>query len=79
RALRDGDAWQGEVSARRAGGEPWSGWLSCASVRDDDGQPTHRVLVLTDISQARRAEAELQHLSQYDPLTDLPNRVLIRA
>ena len=79
RALRGGGFWQGEVAARRRNGEAWSGWLSCATVHDDDGRATHRVSVLTDITQARRTEEMLHHLSQYDPLTDLPNRVLIQS
>ena len=79
RALRGGGFWQGEVAARRRNGEAWSGWLSCATVHGDDGRATHRVSVLTDITQARRTEEMLHHLSQYDPLTDLPNRVLIQS
>lgn len=78
RALRGGGFWQGEVAARRRNGEAWSGWLSCATVHDD-GRATHRVSVLTDITQARRTEELLHHLSQYDPLTDLPNRALIQS
>jgi diguanylate cyclase (GGDEF)-like protein len=35
--------------------------------------------VLTDITQARRTEEMLEHLAQYDPLTDLPNRLLMHA
>ncbi len=76
--LRGDGFWEGEVTVRRPDGEPRPGWLSYADVHDDD-QVTHRVAVLTDISQIRRAEQRLEHLAQHDPLTDLPNRVLMNA
>lgn len=34
------------------------------------GEPTHYVGVFTDISQIKHAEARLEHLAHYDPLTD---------
>ncbi|MBP6096568.1 MAG: EAL domain-containing protein [Methyloversatilis sp.] len=77
--LRGEGFWQGEIAARRHDGDPWSGWLSCAVVRDDEDRVTHHVAVLTDITQARRTEEMLEHLAQYDPLTDLPNRLLMHA
>lgn len=75
---RDG-FWQGEVSVRQIDGEHRDVWLSYGTVRDEVGRATHRVAVLTDITRIRRTEEMLQHLAQYDPLTDLPNRVLIQA
>jgi diguanylate cyclase (GGDEF)-like protein len=32
----------------------------------------------TDVTQQRRAEAQIAHMALHDPLTDLPNRVLFR-
>jgi diguanylate cyclase (GGDEF)-like protein len=32
----------------------------------------------TDVTQQRRAEAQIAHMAMHDPLTDLPNRVLFR-
>jgi diguanylate cyclase (GGDEF)-like protein/PAS domain S-box-containing protein len=77
--LRDQGFWQGEIAVRRHDGDLWSGWLSCAVVRDEEDRVTHHVAVLTDITQARRTEEMLEHLAQYDPLTDLPNRLLLHA
>ncbi|WP_018413231.1 sensor domain-containing protein [Methyloversatilis thermotolerans] len=78
-ALADGAGWQGEVNGRRRSGERWTGWLSCAPVQEEGGERGYRVCVLTDTTSMRSTEAQLEHLSHYDPLTDLPNRVLIRA
>ncbi|HEY9192458.1 MAG TPA: EAL domain-containing protein [Methyloversatilis sp.] len=75
---RDG-FWQGEVAVRQFDGEHRDVWLSYGTVHDNDGRATHRVAVLTDITRIRRTEEMLQHLAQYDPLTDLPNRALMHA
>jgi diguanylate cyclase (GGDEF)-like protein/PAS domain S-box-containing protein len=80
-ALRQDGSWQGEVAARHRDGERYAGWLSCARVSGDgDGMSSdHNVLVLTDITKMRRTEEKLQQLAEFDPLTGLPNRVLIHA
>ena len=44
-----------------------------------DGNKVTAVLTSSlDISAHKRVEAHLQHLANHDPLTDLPNRVLLR-
>lgn len=72
-------AWQGEVSCRRHGGDVFPAWLSIASVSDGETPPGHYVGVFTDLSRLKQSEAMLQHLAHHDPLTDLPNRVLLRV
>ena len=39
-----------------------------------DGKPQYLVNVLTDVTERKRAEAQIAHLAQFDALTDLPNR-----
>lgn len=34
---------------------------------------------MTDISQQRRSEEQQAHLAHYDPLIDLPNRLLLQS
>jgi diguanylate cyclase (GGDEF)-like protein/PAS domain S-box-containing protein len=69
--------WQGEIWNRRKDGEPYPQLLTISTVRDDRGLPTHYAGVMTDISQLKRSEARLEHLAHYDPLTNLPNRLLL--
>ncbi len=71
--------WQGELWNRRKNGELYPQWLTVSTVRDERGEATHYVGVLTDISQLKRAEERLAHLAHYDPLTDLPNRLLAQS
>ncbi|KAA3653197.1 MAG: EAL domain-containing protein [Proteobacteria bacterium] len=71
--------WQGEVTSRRKSGEVFPELLTVSTVRDLDGQPVRYVALLTDLSRLRQSEAELAHLAHYDPLTDLPNRLLVQS
>lgn len=70
--------WQGEIWNRRKSGEVYPQWLTISTVMDEQGLPCNYVGVMTDISQLKRSEARLERMAHYDPLTDLPNRVLAR-
>ena len=71
--------WQGEIWNRRKNGEIYPEWITISAVRDDKGELTHYVGVSTDVSQLKRTEEDLAHLAHYDPLTDLPNRLLFQS
>jgi diguanylate cyclase (GGDEF)-like protein/PAS domain S-box-containing protein len=44
------------------------------AIRDAEGAPRYLVNVVQDITDRKHAEAQIAHLAQHDPLTDLPNR-----
>ena len=69
--------WQGEVWNRRKNGEIYPEWLTISSVRDGNGNATHYIGTFTDISRIKESEIQLEHLAHHDPLTDLPNRLLL--
>nr|CRH06851.1 putative Diguanylate cyclase/phosphodiesterase with PAS/PAC sensors [Candidatus Magnetococcus massalia] len=70
--------WQGEIWDRRKNGEVFPKWLTINAIRDKRREVTHYVGVFTDISREKSTEAQLERLAFYDPLTQLPNRVLFR-
>ncbi len=47
-------------------------------IRDGSGEIRYIVNVVNDVTEKRRAHEKIAHLAHYDPLTDLPNRVLFR-
>jgi diguanylate cyclase (GGDEF)-like protein/PAS domain S-box-containing protein len=50
---------------------------SAAPIRDGTGASVGAVMVFRDVSCARSNLEKLAHQAHYDPLTDLPNRVLL--
>jgi diguanylate cyclase (GGDEF)-like protein/PAS domain S-box-containing protein len=50
---------------------------STAPIQDSHGRVTGAVTVFRDVTRSRVMELELFRLAQHDPLTDLPNRVLL--
>ncbi|MEW6349176.1 MAG: diguanylate cyclase [Thermodesulfobacteriota bacterium] len=70
--------WKGEVWDRRKSGEIYPKLLSVSTVKDDTGKVTNYVGIFSDITKAKQTEERLEHLAHYDPLTELPNRLLFR-
>ncbi|WP_300453892.1 PAS domain S-box protein [Accumulibacter sp.] len=69
--------WQGELWNRRKDGRSFLESLTISSVKDKDGRLTHYVGVFSDITELRRAHDQLDHQAHHDPLTGLPNRLLL--
>ncbi len=76
-SIQRSKAWQGEIWNRRKSGEIYPEWLTITAVTDSAGGLTHYVSTLTDISQRKAAEEQIEYLAFYDPLTRLPNRRLL--
>lgn len=69
--------WSGEIWNRRKSGEIYPQWQTIRLIHDDQGQFSQYVAVFSDISAIKKSEHELTHLAHHDPLTDLPNRLLL--
>ncbi len=51
--------------------------VSTRCVRRINGAVDHFVMVIQDITERKQAEDHIEHLAHHDPLTGLPNRVLL--
>ncbi|RIX44144.1 MAG: EAL domain-containing protein [Rhodocyclales bacterium GT-UBC] len=78
KSLCEADVWQGEIWNRRKNGEVFPEWLAISTIRDNNGQITHYVGVFSDISSIKHSQEKLERLAHFDPLTNLPNRVLFQ-
>lgn len=70
--------WQGEIVNRHVDGALVHALLTINAVHDGDGSLTHYVGILSDITQLKAAENQLRRMAYFDPLTALPNRVMLK-
>ncbi|MDD2879919.1 MAG: EAL domain-containing protein [Rhodoferax sp.] len=76
-ALRHLGEWRGEMWSRRKDGQSYSVILTVSAVRSADGNVQNYVALFSDITPLKLQQEKLEHSAQYDPLTDLPNRLLL--
>jgi len=60
-------------------GEIFPARLGISVVRDDKGVAVNYVGTVSDVTHIKESEVLLEHLAHHDPLTDLPNRLLLRS
>lgn len=73
--LAETGSWQGELLNRRKDGECFQALVTINAV-GEPGALSHIIMIYNDISRLRETEQRLLYLTQYDPLTELPNRIL---
>ena len=66
-----------EARYMTASGQPRHMEIHAWIFRAEDGTPLGSTGTLTDVTDRRLAEAELEHRASHDPLTSLPNRTLL--
>ncbi|MBL8258491.1 MAG: EAL domain-containing protein [Candidatus Competibacteraceae bacterium] len=77
-SLRESGQWSGELWQRRKNGEIYPVWENVAAVRSADRRIVEYVAFFNDITARKRTEQETFYRANYDPLTGLPNRNLLR-
>jgi len=69
--------WKGETWARQRDGNVFLVWQAVTVIGAVPGTPGRRVSVFSDVTERWRNSERLRHLAFHDPLTDLPNRMLL--
>ena len=69
--------WRGEIWNRKKNGELFASILSFSAVNDNDGNLLCYVGMLTDITQLKMHQQEIEDIAYHDALTSLPNRPLL--
>jgi diguanylate cyclase (GGDEF)-like protein/PAS domain S-box-containing protein len=78
-AIRKEGVWRGEIWNRRCDGQVYPEWLVITAVKDRAGQVVNYVATFSDVTRMNEAMARLHHLAHHNPLTGLPNRLLLTA
>lgn len=72
----DGHAhWESELSGVRRDGSALPVRAALSPITDEGGTITSYMVMLTDISERRRAVEQARHQAEHDALTGLPNRI----
>lgn len=75
--LQETGHWQGEIWGRRRTGEAVVESVTISSICDEHGRRTHFLTLLSDITALKQQQQQLEYIAHFDPLTQLPNRVLL--
>ncbi len=70
-------SWDGEVWIQRQDKEILAVWLSLSTMRDENNLATGFIAIFHDISELKNQAEIIQHQALHDPLTELPNRLLL--
>lgn len=69
--------WTGEVWNLKKSGEVYTEMLAISAVRDENETISCYIGVFSDITQLREVQQRMDFLTWHDPLTTLPNRLLL--
>ncbi|HEY1136120.1 MAG TPA: EAL domain-containing protein [Xanthomonadaceae bacterium] len=69
--------WTGEMWQRRKNGQEFLCQVESSATEGIAGEQRLYVVVISDITQQKRAEQELRYLANFDTLTNLPNRAML--
>lgn len=76
--ISSGEVWKGEICNRAKDGELYWVATTIYPVIGDQKSPLQYVAIRADITQRKRSEKEAKQMAFYDPLTNLPNRRLLK-
>ncbi|MFZ5637672.1 MAG: putative bifunctional diguanylate cyclase/phosphodiesterase [Pseudomonadota bacterium] len=69
--------WAGEMWQKRKNGQEFLCSIESTATEGIHGERRLYIVVITDITQQKRAEQELRYLANFDTLTNLPNRAML--
>jgi diguanylate cyclase (GGDEF)-like protein/PAS domain S-box-containing protein len=69
--------WHGEIWNRRKNGDIYPEMMTINAVESDAAHVQQYISVSTDITDIKTYQGQLEHIAHFDPLTNLPNRILL--
>jgi diguanylate cyclase (GGDEF)-like protein/PAS domain S-box-containing protein len=69
--------WRGEIMDKKKSGKIYPKWLNISSVHDIKGELSNYIAIFSDLTERRAIDERIEFLAYHDPLTGLPNRLLL--
>ncbi|WED24517.1 EAL domain-containing protein [Vibrio sp. JC009] len=76
-SLEKDKQWSGEIWNKRKNGDLFAELLTISAVSDEYDRTQNYVALFSDITPMKHHQQQLEHIAHYDPLTNLPNRMLL--
>lgn len=76
-SLESTGRWEGQAWIKTQSGEDLLQFVSIYSALDGDGATEQRVVMISEVTDQRKARELINQQANFDPLTDLPNRRLM--
>ena len=70
--------WQGEIENKRKNGEVYTEFLSINVLKDANSKIDRYIAVFSDVTDSKKAIEIIEHQANFDELTQLPKRNLIK-
>lgn len=77
RSLEEHHHWQGQLWNRRRNGDSFVTRQTISAILCSEGKVQNYVFLFTDNTELHEYQRQLEYIAHYDPLTSLPNRVLL--
>lgn len=77
KSIQQKGRWSEEIWNKKKNGEVFPAWAVVNAIKSDENRVQYFIGLYRDISELKQAEARLEQLAFYDPLTNLPNRTLL--
>jgi diguanylate cyclase (GGDEF)-like protein/PAS domain S-box-containing protein len=77
KSIKQKGYWRGEIWNRRKNGDIYPEWLTISTATNAQGDVIRYIGNFSDISLLKQREQQLEHITHYDLLTGLPNRLLL--
>lgn len=74
--LNEKGIWQRQIFNRKKNGEIYPEWLTIRVIKNSQGEIVNYLGLFTDLTSTKITQDTIHHLAYYDPLTNLPNRLL---
>ena len=74
--INSGEVWSSETVEKSKNGSLYTVMQTITPLLDESGKITHFIAIHEDITNQKRTQERIQHMAQYDSLTDMPNRAL---